>query len=93
LPVPGGSLQSLCFRFIARYSGLSSSERSSSSSAFLARPATILRAQAAETEAEAKSHLREALLAGAAIGAGVEIDMQMATGMAHDHVDDGTLLV
>ena len=93
LPVPGGSLQSLCFRFIARYSGLSSSERSSSSSAFLARPATIPRAQAAETEAEAKSHLREALLAGAAIGAGVEIAMQMATGMAHEHVDDGTLLV
>ena len=93
LPVPGGPLQSLCFRFIARYSGLSSSERSSSSSAFLARTATIPRSQAAATEAKTKSYPLEALPAGVAIGAGVEIAMQMATGMAHEPVDDGTLLV
>ena len=66
---------------------------SSSSSAFLARTATIPRSQAAETEAEAKSYPLEALPAGVAIGTGVEIAMQMATGMAHEPVDDGTLLV
>jgi hypothetical protein len=51
------------------------------------------RAQAAEAEAKAKPYPLEALVAGAAIGAGVEIAMQMATGMTHEHVDDGTLLV
>jgi transposase len=42
------------------------------------------RAQAAETEAKAKCYPLEALLAGAAIGTGVEIAMQMATGMTHE---------